>query len=84
LPAYISLGGVNTHSYAAMMRALLQAQHPSDPARRCRLVRIPNRLFFALASPLLLSSPQAFKALLRRGANLSGFTPANELPGCDP
>ena len=84
LPARIALGGDTTLTYAAMIRALQQAQPPGDPARRCRLLPIPNRLFFALASPLLIRSPKAFEAVLRMGADLAGFTPAHQLLGREP
>jgi hypothetical protein len=81
LPECLTLGGDTTLSYSAMISALQQSQPPGDPARRCRLLPIPNRLFFALASPLLLHSPKAFEAVLRMGANLAGFTPAHQLLG---
>jgi len=84
LPERISLGGDTTLAYAAMIRALQQAHPADDPARRCRLLPIPNRLFFSLAAPLLLRSPKAFEAVLRMGANLSGFTPAHQLLGREP
>ncbi len=84
LPERITLGGDTTLSYASMIRALQEAQPAGDPARRCRLLPIPNRLFFALAAPLLLRSPKAFEAVLRMGANLSGFTPAHQLLGREP
>lgn len=84
LPERITLGGDTTFTYAAMIRALQQAQPAGDRARRCRLLPIPNRLFFTLAAPLLLRSPKAFEALLRVSANLSGFTPAHQLLGCEP
>ncbi len=80
----ISLGGDSTLSYAEMISALKQAQPPGDPARGCRLLSIPNRLFFLFAAPLLLRSPKSFEAVLRMGANLSGFTPANQLLGSEP
>ncbi len=83
-PERIALGGDTILSYEAMIRALQQAQPTSDPARRCRLLPIPNRLFFLLTAPLLLRSPKAFEAVLRMGANLSGFTPAHELLDCEP
>lgn len=84
LPERIPLGGDTTLSYTAMIRALQQAQPADDPARGCRLLPIPNRLFFFLAAPLLLRSPKAFEAVLRMGANLSGFTPAHQLLGHEP
>jgi hypothetical protein len=83
LPERIAVGGDTTLTYAEMISALQQAQHPSDPARRCRLLSIPNRLFFLLAAPLLLRSPKAFEAVLRTGANLSGFTPSHKLMGTE-
>ena len=84
LPERITLGGDTTLTYTAMIRALQQAQPVVDPARRCRLLPIPNRLFFSLSAPLLLRSPKAFEAMLRMGANLSGFTPAHQLLGREP
>ena len=84
LPERIALGGDASLSYESMIRALQKAQPPSDPAQRCRLLPIPNRLFFSLAAPLLLHSPKAFEAVLRMGANLAGFTPAHQLLGTEP
>ncbi len=75
----IPVGGDVQLSYTAMLEALQRAQPPGDPAHRCRLLPIPNRLFFLLAAPLLLRSPKAFEAVLRMGADLAGFTPAHQL-----
>tara|TARA_B100000674_G_scaffold230892_1_gene189972 strand:+ start:27513 stop:28406 length:894 start_codon:yes stop_codon:yes gene_type:complete len=79
LPERIPLGGDTSLTYTMMIRSLLQAQQSRDSAFRCRLLPIPNRLFFSLASPLLLFSPKAFEAVLRTGVNLSGFTPTHQL-----
>jgi hypothetical protein len=83
LPERIELGGDTTLTYFQMIFLLQQTQSSSSSVRRCRLLPLPNRLFFALGSPLLLSSPKAFEALLRMGADLSGFTPAHKLLGSD-
>ena len=77
----IDLGGDEQLSYTAMIKALQLALPPADRARRCRLLPVPNRLLFALASPLLLRSPKAFEAVLRMGADLAGFTPSHQLLG---
>lgn len=77
----ISVGGDTTLSYFEMIKAIQIAQSSSDPARRCRLFKIPNRLFFLLASLLLLRSPRSFEAVYRMGANLSGFTPVHQILG---
>ncbi len=84
LPERIDVGGDSILDYQSMLHALQQAQPPGDPACRCRLFPIPNRLFFTLASPLLLRSPKAFEAVMRMTANLSGFTPAYQLSGGEP
>ena len=84
LPERIALGGDTSLSYESMIRALQIAQPASDPAQRCRLLPIPNRLFFSLASPMLLHSPKAFEAVLRMGSNLSGFTSSHQLLGTQP
>lgn len=78
-PERLALGGDDQLSYRAMLQALQRAQPAGDPARRCRLVPIPDRLFILLAAPLLLRSPRAFEAILRMGADLAGFTPAHRL-----
>ncbi|QBE67858.1 hypothetical protein SynWH8101_0246 [Synechococcus sp. WH 8101] len=79
--ARISIGGDCTLTYFAMLRALQMAQPSGDPARRCHLLSIPNRLFFLLAAPLLIISPKYYEAVLRMGANLSGFTPSHKVLG---
>ena len=72
-------GGDESLSYRDMLQRLQQALPFNDPARRCRLIEVPQRLFFTAASPLHLISPKAFEAVLRMGADLSGFMPAHEL-----
>ena len=84
LPERIALGGDTALTYKEMIIALQKAQLSGDPACRCLLLPIPNRLFFWLAAFLLLPSPKAFEAVLRMGANLSGFTPAHQLLGREP
>ena len=79
LPQRIALGGDSELSYAAMLRALQQSLPQTDMARRCRVLSLPTRLFYAAVSPLLLQAPKAFEAVLRMGSDLSGFTPAHQL-----
>ena len=79
LPQRTALGGDTELSYSAMLRTLQQSLPFEDPARKCRLLHIPTRLFQAAAAPLLLYSPKAFEAVLRISADLSGFTPVHQL-----
>ena len=78
-PQRMALGGDFELSYLDMLLALQQSLPPTDPAFRCRFLSVPNRIFYALAAPLLLQSPKAFEAVLRMGSDLSGFTPVHQL-----
>jgi hypothetical protein len=80
-PECFEVGGDTELSYTEMLRALQHSLPQDDPARRCYLLPIPNRLFFLFAAPLLTSSPKAFEAVLRIGSDLSGFMPAHKLLG---
>ena len=80
----VLFGGDTTLSYADMIASLQSSYSPVDSVRRCRLFFIPNRIFFLLVAPLLIVSPKTFEAVLRISANLSGFTPSNQLLGTDP
>jgi hypothetical protein len=83
-PDCIEVGGDTELSYADMLHALQRSLPQDDSARHCRLIPVPNRLFFLLASPLLIRSPKAFEAVLRLGADLSGFTPTHQFLGEQP
>lgn len=80
-PERLAVGGDTSLSYEAMLRSLQNAVASNDPARRCRLWPVPNRLFWLLAFPLLLRSPKQFEAVLRMAANLAGFSPSHQLLG---
>ena len=84
LPTRIPIGGDINLTYAEMIKALQLSLPPGDPARRCRLILIPNRIFFFFAALLLLRSPKSYEAVLRMSANLSGFIAAHQLLGCEP
>ena len=84
LPARIALGGDTTLTYAEMLTSLKRVHSSSQPPPRCFLLSIPNRLFFLLATPLMLRSPKDFEAVLRIASNLSGFTAAHQLLGSNP
>jgi len=83
-PELIQLGGDTTLTYLAMILSIQAAQPNNDPAHRCRIILIPNRLFFLLTSCVLLVSPKLYEAILRMGSNLSGFTTVHELLRTDP
>ena len=41
--------------------------------RNCKIILVPNYLFYIFISPLLLFNSKVFEALFRVGSNLSGF-----------
>jgi len=67
-----------------MISAIQCSQVEDDRAHTCLLLSVPNRVFFFLATPLLLLSPKTYEALLRMAVDLSGFTPVHKILGCDP
>ena len=83
-PECLAIGGDFELSYAAMLLALQQSLPPSDSAKSCRLILIPNRFFFFLCSVLLLRSTRYFEAVLRMASNLSGFIPCHQIHGGPP
>jgi hypothetical protein len=52
--------------------------------RICRVVTIPEVIYFLLSAPLLPLNPKMFEALMRVKSNLSGFNKAHEILGIDP
>ena len=76
LPRHLPVGGDDTLSYQEMLERL---QRLANRGGRTTLIPVPARLIYALAAPLLLVSPKRFEAVLRMGADLSGFMAAHQL-----
>ena len=41
--------------------------------KRCKIITIPNELFYVLIFPLLIFKPKIFETLYRMQSDLSGF-----------
>jgi hypothetical protein len=78
-PQIISLGGDSIITYETMIKRIKCALNKEDPARRCRIYIIPDRLFFLLIALLLPINPRLFEAMMRIRSNLSDFTKAHEI-----
>lgn len=74
----LCLGGDVCLSYQNMLLAIRNNTHQSK-AVNCLIIGIPNRLFYILAAPMLLTSPKLFEAIMRIQSNLSGFRKAHEI-----
>ena len=75
----ISVGGDVSLSYYSLLRHIQKSQSVRDPSRNCLLIRLPNRLFFFLVSPVILLSTKLFESILRVSSDLSGFTQVHQI-----
>lgn len=75
----ILLGGDLTTSYKNMLQSIQRSLPPADLGRYCLILSIPNRLFFFMASSIMLISPKFYAALLRISSNLSGYQTISDL-----
>ena len=68
----IEVGGDEEISYLDLLKRLsIAASNAQNKA--CRVIPIPNKLFYMLLSPLLVFQPKIFESLYRMQSDLSGF-----------
>ena len=80
----INLGGDMILNYQEIIYSLKNSVGKNDSARKCLILKIPNRLFLVCILPVLIFSPKSFAALSRICSNLSGFEKACEITGNKP
>ena len=80
----INVGGDYILDYFEIIKLLKDSLNKQDNAKKCLVIKIPNRLFFIFISPIILFSPKNFAALSRVCANLSGFKKACEITNTFP
>ena len=80
----ISLGGDEILNYENMLIRLQDSLKSEDCAKKCRIVRIPKRIFLVVVGLILPFNPRFGEALLRIFANLSGFKKIHEFTGSMP
>ena len=71
----VLVGGHETFSYFEMLERIKDKLPKNTYENFCFFIKIPNRLFFLLTSPLVLFSPKLYESILRISTNLSGFEP---------
>ncbi len=81
---FITVGGDEIIDYEKMIRKLKDSLSRNDAAKKCLLIRIPNRLFLISIIPVMFFSPKTFAALSRVCANLSGFQKASKITNTRP
>lgn len=80
----INVGGDEILDFCKMLEILRDSLPNNDEAKRCLILKVPNRLFFILISPIFVISPKYFAALSRICANLSGFNKACSITKTNP
>jgi len=71
---FILLGGDSQITYEQLIKLLKNSLNKNDRGRKCKIITIPNKIFYTLLIPVFWISPKSYEALLRMSANLSGFT----------
>lgn len=83
-PLLLPIGGDDLISYSEFLSRIFVSSRTSNSKSHLRILNIPPRLFYFLASPVILFSPRYYEAILRIGSNLSGFTRCSDLLGVPP
>ena len=81
---FINLGGDIILNYHELLKSLKNSVGENNAARKCLILKIPNRLFFIFIMPVMIFSPKSFAALSRICSNLAGFEKACEITGSKP
>ncbi len=76
----IEVGGDEEITYSDLLKRLsiVASDHKY---KRCKVITIPNKLFFVLFFPLLIFKPTIFEALYRMQSDLSGFPKYSDYTG---
>ena len=79
----LEVGGDEEITYSELLKRLsiVASDHKN---KRCKIITIPNKLFYVLIFPLLIFKPKIFEALLRMQSDLSGFPKYSEYAGKSP
>ncbi len=80
----VNVGGDETLDFSQMLKILQDSLKEKDNAKSCLIIKVPNRLFFILISPIIIFSPKYFAALARICSNLSGFNKACYITKTEP
>ena len=73
------IGGDEELSYEKMLLRIKKHLLNESKLRRCFIIKIPNRIFFLILSPLIIFSPRYYASILRISSNMGGFSPAYKI-----
>ena len=73
------IGGDEELSYEKMLLRIKEHLINQSLSKRCFIIKIPNRIFFFLLSPILIFSPKFYESIMRISVNMGGFSPAYKI-----
>lgn len=76
-----NVGGDEELSYERMLIKIKNNLLKNDNVHNCKIIKIPNRLFFILCLPILIFSPKNYEAVQRLSVNMSGFISSHKISG---
>tara|TARA_S200000501_G_C20825020_1_gene744576 strand:+ start:564 stop:1454 length:891 start_codon:yes stop_codon:yes gene_type:complete len=77
----LNLGGDEELSYEKMLQRIKRNLSKEYILKKCFLIKIPNRIFFLIISPIILISPKYYESILRISVNMGGFLPSYKIHG---
>ncbi len=77
----LDIGGDEELSYEKLILRIRDELSKNFLIRRCYLIKIPNRIFFFILSPIILISPKTYESILRLSTNMGGFKPSYKIHG---
>ncbi len=80
----INLGGDIILNYQEIIESLKNSVSKNDAAKKCLILKIPNRFFLVSILPVMIFSPKSFAALSRMCSDLSGFEKACKITKSEP
>lgn len=77
----LNIGGDEELSYENMLERIKENLSKESLIKKCFLIKIPNRIFFLILSPIILISPKYYASILRISVNMGGFQPSYKIHG---
>ena len=75
----LNVGGDDEISYLEMLLLMKKSLPKNDFARKCRIIRLPDTIFYILAFPIIFINTRYFEAILRIKSNMNGFSPSHKI-----
>lgn len=80
----INVGGDIILNYYEIIESLKNSLDKNDAAKKCIVLKIPNRIFIISILPVMIFAPKYFAALSRVCSDLSGFKKACDITKNNP